>query len=769
MSTINKNDVRDVLKYLQDGKFLPEKYKFLLFEDKREVELIWNGKTNEISNVIMPFQTIERVDEPRSEKDIAIQMSLIDYTVDKRGRQMSGWTNKLIWGDNKLILSSLKNGPLKQEIEAQGGLKVVYIDPPFDVGADFRMQIKVGSNNEEFTKKPNVLEELAYRDTWGRGPNSYISMIYERISLIKDLMSEDGVIFVHCDWRVNSSLRFILDEIFGEKNYLNEIIWRREVARGMKIYARYFGHNTDNILVYEKRVGKGTWNRVEIPLEVSSEELKRKYKKDDHGYFTTSHKGTYSDESLIKLNKVNRLHVSKKGELIIDEKNKKISSTKGTIRIKYYLEHENGKYYKSTTIDNLWSDIRGIAEASPLERTGYPTQKPEKLMERIIKCSSNEGDLVADFFCGSGSFLASAEKMGRKWIGVDLGKFAIHTSRKRLIGVQRNLKKMGKNYRAFEILNLGKYERQHYVGLNPILRDVLKQKQRAKKERAFNDLILHAYKAESVENFKTFHGKKNNRLVSIGPINLPVSRLFVDEILNECIEKGITKADILGFEFEMGLFPNVQEEAKIQGVDLSLKYIPRDIFDKRAVESNQVVFHDVSYVEVKPLYDGKSVAIQLCDFSVFYNQDSIKNAEASLKKGKNRLIVENGAIIRVIKNSFGEISREVLTKNWTDWIDYWSIDFNFESKKEIIRVLKPIEPQKGGNLDDYKPVYEQVWSGDYIFENEWQSFRTTKNNEIELVSNFKELKTGRTKIAIKVVDIFGNDTMKTIEVDIGGM
>ena len=280
MSTINKNDVRDVLKYLQDGKFLPEKYKFLLFEDKREVELIWNGKTNEISNVIMPFQTIERVDEPRSEKDIAIQMSLIDYTVDKRGRQMSGWTNKLIWGDNKLILSSLKNGPLKQEIEAQGGLKVVYIDPPFDVGADFRMQIKVGSNNEEFTKKPNVLEELAYRDTWGRGPNSYISMIYERISLIKDLMSEDGVIFVHCDWRVNSSLRFILDEIFGEKNYLNEIIWQREVARGMKIYARYFGHNTDNILVYEKRVGKGTWNRVEIPLEVSSEELKRKYKKD---------------------------------------------------------------------------------------------------------------------------------------------------------------------------------------------------------------------------------------------------------------------------------------------------------------------------------------------------------------------------------------------------------------------------------------------------------------------------------------------------------
>ena len=147
------NEKRDIIKYLEADKPLPEKYRFLLFEDKREIELVWNGKTNEVTNVVLPFQVIEQVDEPRNEKETKLQRTLFD--IDTRGRQLKGWTNKLIWGDNKLILSSLKNGPLRQEIEAQGGLKLVYIDPPFDVGAVFSMNIEIG--DEEFTKKPNVL------------------------------------------------------------------------------------------------------------------------------------------------------------------------------------------------------------------------------------------------------------------------------------------------------------------------------------------------------------------------------------------------------------------------------------------------------------------------------------------------------------------------------------------------------------------------------------------------------------------------------------
>ncbi len=267
-----------------------------------------------------------------------------------------------------------------------------------------------------------------------------------------------------------------------------------------------------------------------------------------------------------------------------------------------------------------------------LKKIDYPTQKPESLIERIINASTSEGDLVADFFCGSGTTLAVAEKLGRKWIGSDLGKFSIHTSRKRMIGVQRQKKTDGKDYRAFEILNLGKYERAHYIGVNVNLREEERQKQLEQKERDFIALILRAYRAEAIENFRCFQGKKAGRLVAVGPVNLPVTRLFAEEIILECREKRISRVDILAFEFEMGLFPNIQEEAKSKGIDLVLKYIPREVFDKRAIEKNQVVFHDVSFIEVKPLVKKNSIAVELTDFSVYYSQDTVDNAAASLAK-----------------------------------------------------------------------------------------------------------------------------------------
>jgi adenine-specific DNA-methyltransferase len=217
-----------------------------------------------------------------------------------------------------------------------------------------------------------------------------------------------------------------------------------------------------------------------------------------------------------------------------------------------------------------------------------------------------------------------------------------------------------------------------------------------------------------------------------------------------------------------GFFPNIQEEAKNRGIDLALKYIPREVFDKRAVEKNQVVFNDVSYIEVKPHYKGNSVAIELTDFSVFYNQDTIKNAEESLKDESNKIVVENGKIIKVSKDKLGIVSKEVLTKKWTDWIDYWAVDFDFESKKELIRVEKQKDIKQDGTLklEDYEKEYEEVWTGDYVFENEWQSFRTKKDRNIELISVYRELSKRCHKIAVKVVDIFGNDTMKIMEINI---
>lgn len=430
---------------------------------------------------------------------------------------------------------------------------------------------------------------------------------------------------------------------------------------------------------------------------------------------------------------------------------KLVFASTGQPNIKQYLDDTEG-----TVIQTIWDDLPGVNPISP-ELVGYPTQKPEALLERIIKASSNEGDLVADFFCGSGTTATVAEKLGRKWITSDLGKFAIHTTRKRLIGVQRELKQDNTPYRAFEILNLGKYERQHYIGVNPNLRDVEKQKQLEEKEAAFLDLILRAYRAEPTTGFATFHGKKAGRLVAVGPVNMPITRLFVEEVILECRKKHITKVDMLGFEFEMGLFPNVLDEAKAKGIDIAPKYIPADVFDKRAVEKNQVVFHDVSFIEVKPIVKKNTVAVELTDFSVFYSQDSIAAAEVLLKDKQSKIVVEKGQIVKVSKDKDGIVSREQLTKQWTDWIDYWSVDFDFESKREIIRIQ---------SADGGEP--EEVWTGDYVFENEWQSFRTKKDRSLEMVSVAQEVAPGRRKVAVKVVDIFGNDTMTIVEVLVGG-
>lgn len=740
---LTDNEKRDIAKYIEAGKPLPDKYRFLLFGEKQEVELVWNGKTDEITNTVLPFQTIEQVDEPRSETVAKLQGSLFGTG----GRQISGWTNKLIWGDNKLILSSLKNGALRQEIDAQGGIKLIYIDPPFDVGADFSMNIEIG--DEELTKRPNVLEELAYRDTWGKGADSFIAMIYERLSLMKDLLAENGSIYVHCDWRVSGYMRLVLDEVFTKGNFRNEIIWQGAVG-DTSAKNKKFIKSHDSIFLYAKNSDSALWNDVFQEYSEASNNLYRF--NDEKGNFRLAPidnpggKGYIYDLGFGEKMPANGYRMPKETALKwLAEGMLEVKA--GRVPGRKLYKNEEGVRCR-----DVWTDIRSLQGS---EAIGYATQKPESLLERIIKASSNENDLVADFFCGSGTTFAAAEKLGRKWLGSDLGKFSVHTTRKRMIGVQRELKKENKDYRAFEILNLGKYERQYYVGINPNLREEEKQKQIAQKEKDFVSLILSAYKAEAVEGFKTFFGKKNSRLISIGPINLPVSRLFVEEVIAECIEKKITKVDLLAFEFEMGLFPHIQEEAKDKGVDLALKYIPREVFDKRAIEKNQVVFHDVSYIEVKPIIKKNEVAIELTDFSVFYNQDSVKEVEENLKSGGKKLVVENGQIIKIAKDKDGITTREILTKKWTDWIDYWAVDFNFESKKEVIRVKN----EETGEFED-------LWTGDYIFENEWQDFRTKKKRDLLLTTPPVEVSPGKRKVAVKVVDIFGNDTMKVIEVKV---
>ena len=786
MTRLTDQERQEIIRFIEADKPLPDKYRFLLFEDKREVELVWNGKTSEVCNIVLPFQVIEQVDEPRTEKQEApLQADL--FATDSRGRQLKGWTNKLIWGDNKLILSSLKNGPLREEIEKQGGLKLIYIDPPFDVGANFSMDIEIG--DETFTKKPNILEEIAYRDTWGKGADSFIAMIYERLVLMRDLLAEDGSIYVHCDWRVSSYVRLVLEEVFDKNNFRNQVIWKRTGARSGTV-----GFNIiDDSILFFSRSDRIIWNTQYVPYTQDYLDNFFRYRDSSgnryrlttltapgkragssgeawHGHNPTQ-KGRHwafpkymrpklknpatdnLQEALDELDKMGRIHWPEKEG--------------GVPSFMQFEEEMDG-----VELQSIWADISPIGSQA-LERLDYPTQKPESLIERITKASSNEGDLVADFFCGSGTTAAVAEKLGRKWIVSDLGKFAIHTTRKRMIGVQRQLKAEGKDYRAFGILNLGKYERQHYIGVNPNLREAEQQKQLEEKEAAFVDLILRAYRSEKTDGFQTFHGKKAGRLVVVGPVNLPVTRLFVEEVILECRKKHITRVDILGFEFEMGLFPNVLDEARAKGIDIAPKYIPAEVFDKRAVEKNQVVFHDVAAIEVKPHVRKNNVAVELTDFSVFYSQDSIASVEATLKNKGSKIVAEKGQIVKVSKDAMGIVKRDRITKKWTDWIDYWAVDFNFENKREIVRI--PRDKMKQVQIPGMEqpeqvelPEYEEVWTGDYIFENEWQSFRTKKDRSLELTSVFHECTPGRRKLAVKVVDIFGNDTMTIVEVNVGG-
>lgn len=756
MAKLTEQEKQEVIRYLESDKPLPDKYRFLMFDDKREVELVWNGKTNEVCNVSLPFQIIEQVDEPRGEKEIKLQPGLFDTT---SGRQLKGWTNKLIWGDNKLILASLKNGPLREEIEKQGGIKLIYIDPPFDVGADFCMDIEIGDNT--FTKRPNILEEIAYRDTWGKGADSFIAMIYERLVLMRDLMAEDGSIYVHCDARVNSYMRLVMDEVFGANNFRNDLTWMR-ISSHNDSTGRY-GKIKDTIMFYSKsdktklktlytpytpEYISAEWNLLPSGRYYKAENMLDPQKKmAEYNFHGTKARWRSTPANMEELWNAPQTEVpGSHGRIKLGKDGFPIKRC----RI-MFLDEMPG-----VPLGDLWTDIKYLAGGSK-ESQNYPTQKPEALLERIIESSCPPDGIVADFFGGSGTTVAVAEKLGRKWISSDLGKFAIHTTRKRLINVQRQLKQDNKSWRAFEILNLGRYERQHFIGVNPNLREAEQQRQLEEKETAFLNLILSAYRAEATAGFNTFHGKKAGRLVAVGPVNLPITRLFVEEVILECRQKQITKVDILGFEFEMGLFPNILDEAKSKGIDIAPKFIPADVFDKRAIEKNQVVFHDVSYIEVKPIIKGNSVAIELTDFSVFYSQDSIANAEASLKNKASKIVVEKGQIVKVDKDKDGIITREVLTKVWTDWVDYWSVDFDFESKREIIR-------RKNAESGEI----EEVWTGDYVFENEWQSFRTKQDRKLEMKSVAHEMEPGRRKVAVKVVDIFGNDTMTIIDINVGG-
>lgn len=701
---LNDTDKNLIIELIKAGEKLPKEFIYKLFADEEDVFLFWNGRKEDVTNVALPFHSIEHIDEPRKEEKKQGDMFEM---FDTRGRQLKGWTNKLIWGDNKLILSSLANGPIRDEIEKEGGIKLIYIDPPFAVGSDFGFEIEIGGEKAE--KQQSIIEEIAYRDTWGKGISSYLTMMYERLKLMHNLLTVDGSIFVHCDWRVSYYIRLMLDDIFGIDNFRNEIIWfypGRERLSENKFQSK---HDT---IYYFAKSDKTKLNPVT-----------KKWNKDER----------------VKMLR-RKIHKDEDGREWFWE-------TRGQANgIEPYKKYLDEYVDKGGALNDVWDDIQFLRGNHP-ERVGYETQKPEELLERIIKAGSNEGDLIADFFCGSGTTASAAEKLNRKWITSDLGRFSIHTARKRLIGVQRELQTDGKDFRAFEILNLGKYERQFFM-------DDLTNGKRKVKEDLYVDLILEAYKAKRIDGHSALHGQKSGRFVHVGPLDVPVTQSRLVDIFEECRKNLYTQVDVLGFEFEMGLTPQFIQELKEKGVSITLKYIPKDVFDKRAVEKGQVKFFDVAYLNTKEKINGKSITIELTDFVTHYTQDDIEELQQSMRAG-SKVVIEDGQIIKVEKDKNGIITKTILTKDWHDWIDYWAIDFNYEDKKEIIKIKN-----ESGETEEH-------WTGNYLFENEWQSFRTKKNPTLEFTSiAYEYKKAGKYKVMVKVVDILGIDTSKIIEVHI---
>ena len=548
-------------------------------------ELIWEGKYNDNGQIVdaprvsLPFQTVETVNQSAHERQLALNTA--------RTRGNSEWRNRLIWGDKKYVLPSLLD-------EFAGKVDLIYIDPPFATGADFSYDTQIhpvdGENNTslELDYEPNLIEQIAYRDTWGGGLDTYIKWMFDTLTLLRELLSEQGSIYLHCDWRTSHYTKVEMDKIFGYDGFLNEIIWHYFAFK--RKTAKKFPQKHDVIFSYTK-TGNYTWNTQFRP---HSKQYLKRWKRDENGR-------QYRDD---------------------------VNPTGGGKRIIYLDELEGD------IVESAWDDIPPVNPRAK-ERIGYATQKPEALLERIIKASSNEGDLVLDCFAGSGTTAAVAEKLGRRWIAADMGRFAISTTRKRLLDIP--------NVKPFYVQNLGRYERQAW--------------QSAELEQDYREFILTLYRAEPVNGYQWLHGAKAGRMVHIGPVDAPVAIDDVQRVVDEFGNAVGTGAgapttagvDILGWDFGLEVDTEARELGRKAGVNVRLLRIPREVMDQKAVAAGDIRFFELAALSVEPKVNRRqrNVTLSLQDFAM--PLDGVP-----------------------------EQVRAAVT-HWSQWIDYWAVDWDYRN------------------------------------------------------------------------------------------
>jgi len=603
--------------------------------------------------------------------------------------------NMLIWGDNKLVMASL----LK---DFRGKIDLIYIDPPFDVGADFTLHLSIGDGNGKVEKEQSLLEAVAYRDMGGMGTDSYLHMMYERLSLMKELLSDKGTIYVHCDWHVNSYLRAVLDDVFGQEMLRSELVWKRTI--GATSIADRYRTQTDTIYIYTK-TNNYIFNEQFTKDRLTQQELDQKFPLVDPV------RGRYCTDNLANPDfRPNLMYEYKgykpptKGWAISLEKMKKWDeegrlhfpdNKDNRIRRKRFLNEWPG-----TPVQNLWDDIPPL-QSQATERLDYSTQKPEALLERIINASSNEGDLVADIFCGSGTTGAVAERLGRRWIMCDLGRFAIHTSRKRLIDLQRKLQAEGQPYRAVDVYNLGRYERQWW------------QKERLQGfDRDHRRVVLGFYRADPLPNPSAWlHGRKGGAFVYVDSIDSLLTRDEVRAVAKAAHEAGGREVHCLAWEFEMDLRMVCQEIEASEEVRIRLITIPREIMEKN--RTTPPPFFEVAVLEaetvIKKVSGKKKVDIKLNKFIPSLAEVPSKEL-AALKA-------------RAVKDGF-------------DFIDFWAVDFNWQDAKPFEHQWQDYRTRKDRSLKTTSDAFYDGYPGKGVY-----------------------------KACIKVVVIFGCDTSTVVEVN----
>src|ERR1019366_2803625 len=411
----------------------------------------------------------------------------------------------------------------------------------------------------QFVKQPNIIEQKAYRDTWGKGLDSYMQWFYETALLLKELLAEDGSIYVHLDWHVGHYAKTILDEVFGYENFRNEIVWVYPNKMSGAVNSKNFVRMHDSIFLYSKSE-KNIFNVLKVERDVPVKQSKR---------------------------------------VKVDGKNMRARNEDGEIN--YEMSYD-------VKVKDVW-EIPYIASTDK-QRVGYNTQKPEALLERVIKASSKDGDLILDSFCGSGTTAAVAEKNNRRWITCDLGRFAIHTARKRFLGID--------NVQPFIVQNLGKYERQQWMNAefeNP--------EDRLKQERTYKHFINELYHAKPLDGYTWLHGAKAGRMVHVGSVEAPVTVEDIKASIKEFWklvgkEKSaqVNGIDFLGWDFAFDVNETAKQFAAENKVNVSFKKIPREVLEKKAVEQGDIKFYELASLKIKSKAEKKKVSITLENFII---------------------------------------------------------------------------------------------------------------------------------------------------------